>query len=104
MKLPSLFTVESARESTNVAKYRKMTYLRKRYLELIKSNSEIGISFIVLDDNFYIFSEEDYLFFEELGFKVTRQVREYLDKAPDGERPLTEGQRYLRYKYGRIDW
>lgn len=70
---------EEARKITNKAREDNLNPQRIEVLDLIKFQSLIGEYCVDLDGESNL-QEEDYVFFEKLGYKVERGVREqYID-------------------------
>jgi hypothetical protein len=91
---------KNARNLSEETKNSGRNYQRLKTLDRIKNAARVhGDTFIVLyEDEYRVrYTEEDYQYFEKLGYKVTRPAREYfIDKKT--------GQQMVRTEVGRIDW
>lgn len=99
-----------AKRLSNKAKDEGTNYQRNFILGRIKTAAYLGDTHIVLSFTDIHLYEEDYLYFEKLGYKVIRPVVKYF--LPKGVEiseneltlNLTQGQCYRDVKYGTISW
>jgi hypothetical protein len=92
-----LFSAKDAKEVAKKFKDDNLNYQRSKIINRIKSASAMGENYIVLDDYYIKLLEDDYLFFENLGYKVQRET---YTKFCD----LSDKKEYYNLKYGHIYW
>lgn len=87
-------TAEEARKITQESKQMGHNYQRLWALEQIKNLSKRGKNRLVLSDPCIHFFDDDYAYFESLGYKVTR----------DRLKPSSFNANKLRRTFGVIEW
>ena len=91
----------TAKEALKLAVKAKLAgenYQTKIVLKAIDTAARRGETHLILDDGRICLFEDDYKYFERLGYKVTKPIKKYFE--PHNK---TEIGHYF-YKYGRIDW
>lgn len=96
-KTPMVFTAKRAKELVQTFKSLNLNYQRKVILGRIKSECLVGNNYLMLDDQIIKLFEDDYKFFENLGYKVIRE--EYVRFCD-----LEDKKEYYHLTYGRISW
>jgi hypothetical protein len=91
----TLFIAEDAKQVADKAKKEGINHQRTITLGKIQSKAMVGETFIVLNDPYIKLFEDDYKFFEALGYKVTRP-NHITDYGPMGYEWFTT--------FARIDW
>lgn len=87
-----------ARKLVNDFISKDLNYQRKIVLDKIKTESLLGISYLVLDDFSIKLNETDYEFFEKLGYNIKRHKEKIL--IPKDNSVPTE----KFYEFGVISW
>jgi hypothetical protein len=95
--LDKVFKASTAKELVRKFFTDDLNYQRVKIMERIKGASSMGNTNIVLDDPYIKLNEEDYNFFEKLGYTVFREEYRTYSK-------LSDKQEYYYHKYGIISW
>lgn len=106
-----LFTAQQARDLAKAIKEMNLNYERQYILDRVKRVSIYGKPFMTLDEPHIKLLEEDYKFFEDLGYKVTRpEMKWFIPKGSNIQLETNTGyientsNKQMIYSYGIISW
>lgn len=98
------FTAKQAKKLTNEAIKSEFNVQRKYYLNKIKLIASDGKNNCIISEPNYHLYENDWKFFEKLGYKITEPITRILPRGMKYEQAKLTNELYYTYEYGIISW